>query len=299
MTWEEAVDAFLFEGRRSNLSASTLTNYRAYLAGPRVVEFRKDYGVASPADMTAEKLKRFEVELQDAGLAPGTVVTFHRVLKNFASFCIRNGYAQDRQILEVRAPKQPKEEPDSFTMDEEKRLLAAAKTPRDRMILDFMLRTGLRLAEVCNITLDDIVDAPGGAYVRVRQGKGRKDRVVPLDTPGHKVSSKLRQYIARERPRETDSHNLFLSTRRAGRRGHYTPITTHGLQVLIRRLGEETGIQAHPHKFRHTFATRSLSAGVDVMALQRALGHTTLAMVSRYVHYQKDDLLNAWKARRD
>ena len=49
----------------------------------------------------------------------------------------------------------------------------------------------------------------------------------------------------------------------------------------------------------HTFATRALSAGVDVMALQKALGHTTLAMVSRYVHYQKDDLLEAWQRRRD
>jgi len=55
----------------------------------------------------------------------------------------------------------------------------------------------------------------------------------------------------------------------------------------------------NPHKFRHTFATRALSAGVDVMALQKALGHTTLAMVSRYVHYQKDDLLEAWRQRRD
>jgi integrase len=49
----------------------------------------------------------------------------------------------------------------------------------------------------------------------------------------------------------------------------------------------------------HTFATRALSAGVDVMALQRALGHTTLAMVSRHAHYQRDDLLEAWRRRRD
>jgi integrase/recombinase XerC len=59
------------------------------------------------------------------------------------------------------------------------------------------------------------------------------------------------------------------------------------------------GIHVNPHKFRHTFATRALSAGVNVMALQKALGHTTLAMVSRYVHYQADDVLDAWKQRRD
>ena len=68
---------------------------------------------------------------------------------------------------------------------------------------------------------------------------------------------------------------------------------------MLSRLGEQTGIHVHPHKFRHTFATRALSAGVGVMALQRALGHTTLAMVSRYVHYQRDDLLEASRRRRD
>jgi integrase/recombinase XerC len=131
----------------------------------------------------------------------------------------------------------------------------------------------------------------------VRQGKGRKDRIVPLDSPKAKLSPRLRQYIRSVRPSDATSLHLFLRTRRKG--GEYTPLTRRGLQVLMQRLGERTGIHVHPHKFRHTFATRSLAAGVDVMALQRVLGHTTLAMVSRYVHYQKDDLLEAWKKRRD
>ncbi|HCG00114.1 MAG TPA: hypothetical protein DEV93_06170 [Chloroflexi bacterium] len=58
-------------------------------------------------------------------------------------------------------------------------------------------------------------------------------------------------------------------------------------------------LAATRRSFATPFATRALSAGVDVMALQKALGHTTLAMVSRYVHYQRDDLLEAWRQRRD
>jgi integrase/recombinase XerD len=81
--------------------------------------------------------------------------------------------------------------------------------------------------------------------------------------------------------------------------GQPTPLTPDAIQTLFKRLTRETGIHVNPHKFRHTFATRALSAGVDVMALPKALGHTTLAMVSRYVHYQKDDLLDAWRQRRD
>jgi len=169
--------------------------------------------------------------------------------------------------------------------------------PRDEVLLRFLLRTGLRLSEASAVNLDDIVDSPEGSYVRVRQGKGRKDRIVPLDSPSDNLSARLRRYVAQFRPRDTYEQALFLSSRK--HRGRYRRLTPSGIQVLCQRLSEDTGIHVNPHKFRHTFATRSLSAGVDVMALQKALGHTTLAMVSRYVHYQKEDLLQAWKARRD
>ena len=69
--------------------------------------------------------------------------------------------------------------------------------------------------------------------------------------------------------------------------------------MLLRRIGQETGIHVHAHKFRHTFATRALAAGVDSLVLQRALGHSTLATVNRYVHFQARDLLDAWRARND
>jgi len=300
LTWEEAVAAFLAEGRRSNLSPSTLENYRAYLAGPRTRQFLSDHHITEPGQLTPQAMKEFEGELLEAGVSPGTVATFHRIFKNFTGFCIREGYARDIGVLEVKGPKLSLREPETFTPDEEKRLLAAAKTPRDKMLMEFMLRTGLRLSEVCSVSVNDIVDSPHGVYVRVRQGKGRKDRIVPLDTPEYRLSAKLRRYVVRSRPRDTQQTALFLTSRRdRSRRGDYAPLSPRGLQVLMRRLGDETGIRVHPHKFRHTFATRALSAGVDVMALQRALGHTTLAMVSRYVHYQKDDLLRAWLARRD
>ncbi len=300
VTWDDAVGAFLAEGRRRNLSPSTLENYRAYLAGPRTQQFLADHRIIEPGKFTASALKEFERQLVEVGVSPGTLATFHRVLKNFAGFCIRDGYSSEGGVLEVKGPKLAQREPEVFSPQEEKRLLTAAKTPRDQMLIEFMLRTGLRLSEVCSVTVNDIIDSPQGSYVRVRQGKGRKDRIVPLDTSEYRLGAKVQRYIARSRPQGTQQTALFLSSRRDGSaRGDYAPLSPRGLQVLIRRLGEETGIRAHPHKFRHTFATRALSAGVDVMALQRALGHTTLAMVSRYVHYQKDDLLAAWRARRD
>jgi site-specific recombinase XerD len=95
-----------------------------------------------------------------------------------------------------------------------------------------------------------------------------------------------------------DPH-LWLSTRRDAHTGTYTPFDVRGLTSMLQRLSQATGIHAHPHKFRHTFASRALAAGIDSLVLQRALGHTTLAMVNRYVHFQSSDMLRAWQARSD
>lgn len=252
----------------------------------------------STADLTAERLKAFETELLDAGLAARSVMGYHRVLKTFAAYCAREGYVVDDRVLQVDGPKQEQREPEVFSQADERTLLEAAETDRDHLLIEFMLATGLRLREVAAATVDDVVESPSGAYLRVRQGKGRKDRIVPLDTSRRRLSRKLLRYVERSRPRDSDIRALFLSTR-GGRHGTGAPLTARGIQIVLYRLGQATGLHVHPHKFRHTFATRALSAGVDVMALQRALGHTTLAMVSRYVHYQKDDLLEAWRLRRD
>jgi len=270
------VAAFVADGKRRNLAPATLTTYEAILSNPRTTQFRHDQGIKRASDLTAERLK------------------------TFAAFCIREGYGRSEAVLQVEGPKQEQKEPQAFTPTEEKQLLdaAAALSERDRLLVEFMLRTGLRLQEVAKVNIDDIVDSPEGAYVRVRQGKGKKDRIVPLDTGRSKLSTKLLKYAARSRAKDSEERALFLSAR-GGKRGTGGPLTARGIQIVLSRLGEQTGIHVHPHKFRHTFATRALSAGVGVMALQRALGHTTLAMVSRYVHYQRDDLLEASRRRRD
>jgi integrase/recombinase XerC len=298
LTWEKAVRSFLADCRRRNLAPATTDTYSSMLMNVRTQQFRKDHGVTTPAALTSKQLRTFETELTDAGLSSQSIIGYHRVLKTFAAFCIREGYGVEESVLDVVGPKREQREPEVFSAADEKRLLEAAGNERDRLLVEFMLATGLRLQEVARVTIDDIVDSPDGAYIRVRQGKGRKDRIVPLDTPRNRLSRKLLRYAERSRASDAEERTLFLSTH-GGHHGTGSPLTTRGIQITLRRLGEKANIHVHPHKFRHTFATRALSAGVDVMALQRALGHTTLAMVSRYVHYQKDDLLDAWRRRRD
>lgn len=179
------------------------------------------------------------------------------------------------------------------------RILDAARTGRDRFLVEFMLRTGLRLGEVARVTLDDIVTGTEGSYLRVRDGQGREERIVPLDTANSSFSHELHSYVRNERPAGAKDRHLFLTTRRDPVTGDVGPLDMQGIKMLLRRIGQDTGIHVHAHKFRNTFAKRALAAGVDSLVLQRALGHSTLAMVNRYAHFQAGDVLDAWRARTD
>jgi site-specific recombinase XerD len=298
-TWDDAVNAFLRDARSRNCSSATLTGYTGYLTGPRTRQFVTDYEIGSVSDVTPERLRSFQSELLDAGLSPGTAATFHRVIRNFLGFCDREGYGVPADSLTVPAPRQPVNEPEVFSDSDEIELLKACRSDRDKLLIQFLMRTGVRRSEVVAIRVDDIVEGSDGAYLRVRQGKGRKDRIVPLDTGRENFSRKVLRYIQVSRPKDAHDPHLWLSSRRSPRTGEYERLDVHGLDSLLQRLGDATGHHVHPHRFRHTFASRALAAGVDSLVLQRALGHTTLAMVNRYVHFQSGDLLRAWAARGD
>lgn len=297
-TWEAAVAAFLEDARARNCSAATVENYRSYLLGPRARDFIAEFTIRTVADVTPQALRTFQAQLLEAGLSAGTAATFHRIMRNFLGFCRREGWGVAPEVLETRPPREPVLEPETFTVAEEQRVLSACRSERDRILIEFLLHTGLRLKEAAAVTLDDIVEAPEGSYLRVRQGKGGKDRIVPLDTGRDAFSKRLARYIRTERPAPSRSRHLFLTTR-PDDIGNHGPLGFEAVKSICRRLSIDTGIHVHPHKFRHTFATRALAAGVDSLVLQRALGHSTLAMVNRYVHFQSGDLLRAWKERSD
>jgi site-specific recombinase XerD len=297
--WSQAVESFLRDARSRHCSPATVDNYRTYLTGPRANQFLRDYKIRSVSDVTPGHLRDFQVELLEAGLSVGTAATFHRVTRNFLGFCRRKGWGIAAETLDVAPPRHATVQPETYTEAEERRILEATRTGRDRFLVEFMLRTGLRLSEVASVTLDDIVTDTDGPYLRVRQGRGREDRIVPLDTGKYRFSRRLDAYVRNVRSADAKDRHLFLTTRRDRVMGEFGPLETQGIKMLLRRIGQETGMHVHAHKFRHTFATRALAAGVDSLVLQRALGHSTLAMVNRYQHFQDRDLMDAWRARTD
>jgi integrase/recombinase XerD len=295
--WHHAVERFLRDARSRSCSPSTIDNYRTYLTGPRAEQFLIDHRIRSVADVTPADLREVQAELLDAGLSVGTIATFHRVIRNFLGFCRREGWGVGAETLEVAPPPGASIVPEAYTESEEQRILGAARTGRDRFLVEFMLRTGLRISEVASVTLDDVVAGAAGSYLRIRHGSD--DRIVPLDTGKYRFSQRLDAYLRNDRPAGARDRHLFLTTRRDPVTREFGPLQRQGIKMLLRRIGQDTGFHVHAQKFRDTFATRALTAGVDSLVLQRALGHSTLAMVNRYARFQTPDALDAWRARSD
>jgi len=152
---------------------------------------------------------------------------------------------------------------------------------RNRAMLLLLLDTGLRASEACALTIAD-VDVQGG-MIKVRHGKGDKERRVPFSP---RTGQALWRYLARRKEVRQDDPLL------AKRNGDFLSRTE--LAVAIRFIGQRAGVAScHPHRFRHTFAIFYLRNGGDPYTLQEILGHSSMEMVKKYLRIAQVDLESA------
>jgi integrase/recombinase XerD len=146
---------------------------------------------------------------------------------------------------------------------------------RDRAILETFYSTGMRRMELITLALRDVDSGRG--VVMIREGKGKKDRVVPI---GERALDWIERYVAEVRPRcvvEPDPGNVFLA-----RRGR--PLRSNRLTELVHRYVSAAGLgkTGSCHVFRHTMATLMLEHGADVRYIQPMLGHAQLTTTELY-----------------
>lgn len=160
---------------------------------------------------------------------------------------------------------------------------------RDKALLYTLLDTGIRKSEATNLVLPD-VNLENGSIL-VREGKGGKNRTVFI---GAKARRALATYL---RYRDTPLINFMrrkhgmTATDALWLTDEGTPITKDGLRQIIARRARQAGVhEPGLHEFRRAFAVNSLRNGMDVITLQRLLGHSTLAVINRYLKLVSDDL---------
>ena len=144
---------------------------------------------------------------------------------------------------------------------------------RDKLIVGLLLKAGLRLSELLNLNVSDVEEDHGITFIRVNQGKGSKDRRIPL--VDKYLIRDLKSYIKRM---DQDERIFNISSRR--------------VQYLIKDIAKSTGItkNVHPHTLRHTYATMYLKKGVNIESVRKTLGHSSLSTTQRYLQLTDFDV---------
>ena len=205
--------------------------------------------------------------------APATANLRYRALQQLFKWLEAEEEIGRNPMRNTKPPRVPVTPPPVLEDDEIRALLAACdgrgfRERRDRAIISLFIDTGMRLAELTNLQMDD-VDWDATAVFVV--GKGRKPRGVPF---GKGAGRALDRYLrARARHRLADLGALWIG------RG---PMTRLGIAQVVRRVGKAAGLNVHPHIFRHTFAHRWLLEGGQEGDLMELAGWTSRSMLDRY-----------------
>ena len=220
--------------------------------------------------------------------SPGTVATYHRILRAFFNWIVKERGLCESPLATTDAPIDRPDDIEPFTQAQVDALLDAARQSnaplRDEAILLFLLDSGARVSEMCSLRIGDLDINEKTAFV---EGKGGKRRQIYI---GKKTSRVIWKYIAQSKQERSPADALFQATKGPLKGEALTPT---GVRQLINRLAVVAGVsrtRCSPHTFRHTFAVMYLRDGGDQFSLMRILGHTNVKMTSRYVLMAQADV---------
>lgn len=278
LSLNEAFDDFMLYQRANRHTAGTIKHYSHALG--KLIEWLRALEVESVEQVESQTLRRFCLELMERGLADNTVHNHMRAVRAFFRYLVREGSIVRNPMENVKMPRLEKKILPAFTEDEIGRLLKACEgtefvSVRNRLLVRFLLDSGLRLSECASLTVGSVDSETG--VMRV-MGKGRKERVTRIGTDTLRLFRKYLRLVD-----SSPSAPLWQ-----GKRGG---MTKFGIAETLEKLGNRAGVHAHPHKFRRTCALRLLRSGADVFSVQLLLGHSDLTVLRRYLAQTEEDVL--------
>ena len=262
------------------LSHHTLDNYRRDLLGAR--QSLREQGVATWRGVNAHHVRAWIAARHRRGIDGRSLQRQLSALRSFYRYLLRLGQVGANPVIGVRAPKSPRRLPNVLDVDQTGRLLdggtGETSSPeilaRDHAMLELLYSSGLRLAELVGLDVNDVDLAEQSVRV---MGKARKERVMPV---GRKACDALRAWLhVRTRLAAQDERAMFVS-----RRGHR--ISPRAVQQRVHHQGRKQGmdIPVHPHMLRHSCASHVLESSGDLRAVQELLGHADIATTQIYTH---------------
>lgn len=212
-------------------------------------------------------------------------------LRGFYQYLANEGIVSNNVFSLLNGPKKEKKLPRYFEYNELESLfeacdLSSALGQRDRLILEMLYATGVRVGELVSIKVSDINFSSRTILIL---GKGNKERIVPY---GDYCEEILKLYL-KDGYLSLNTQNssyLFLNARGA-------KLTERGVRYLLEEIIKKTSVQKNisPHMIRHSFATHLLNQGCDLMTVQKLLGHESIKATQIYTHVTTDRLRSVYQ----
>ncbi len=221
--------------------------------------------------------------------APATLARRIAAVRSFYRWMVDRGLLETNPAARLKPPRVPHRAPRFLDVDEvaevvERPAQSGRLALRNRALLELLYGAGLRVGEAVALDVPD-VDVTE-RMVRVREGKGGRDRTVPFGPPCAEALDRWLQ----ARGGAPHEGPLFLNNR-GGR------LSSRSAWQVARDAGAINGIaDVHPHALRHSCATHLLGAGADLRAIQEQLGHASLSTTQRYTHVDAAHLLRVYRA---
>ncbi|WP_299350383.1 site-specific tyrosine recombinase XerD [uncultured Shimia sp.] len=241
--------------------------------------------------LAREEVEAYLISCEAQGLAKSTRARRLSSIKQMFRFAFEEGWRENNPALLIRGPGKSKRLPKTLDVSEVDNLLEAARnsgrTETDRQrntcLMELLYATGMRVSELVSLPVSA---TRGDPRMLLIQGKGGKERMVPLSPPAREaLAAWLMAWdaLAEQSKAQGQKASPFLFPSR-GKSGH---LTRHRFYALIKELAVAGGVspaKVTPHTLRHAFATHLLANGADLRSIQTLLGHADIATTEIYTH---------------
>ncbi len=256
---------------------------RTILRYKQVIKYFCNYAQISEIEQVTQENTRsmFFYGRTERNWTPNTFIAYHKSLAVFFRWCMKEGAMSFNPMDDIEVPKLTKKLPSKLTQQDAMRILEVVDNyPYDNNFLRFrnyaifstFIMSGLRKKELLSLKYTE-VDIEN-LSIFVRQGKGNKDRIIPIN---YRLAEALQKYIEVRKKAFKTCPEFFAS---------YTydmGFTENGLKNLVDKINAASGIKFHVHKLRHTFATLMLEGGCDIFSLSKMMGHSDIKTTTIYL----------------
>ena len=218
---------------------------------------------------------------KDNGISNRSAENLRANLSAFFQWLVAEGMVEKNPIESLNRIKYVKDVKKSFSDVEIDKLRCVCKTKKERAIIEILLSTGVRVAELSGMMIADIDKC--NMAVNVRNGKGGKGRITYTTAL---ALERLQEYLD---CRKSSGDYLFYNK-------NNTPMQPGGIRFVLNTLGKRAGIDnVHPHRFRRTFATTAYKKGLDIHEIQRLLGHANINTTIEYINADDEIIKSSYR----